>query len=154
MNQPVSKNPPGMLNQGDQMEEKGCHYYSCWSFQIIVWILIALVIYFIIINHKAKIVVLIACILIYLIYLCLEFCSPTSHYLCNKSSTEGIYEKMGNYFKSLPKIQFTCECYHYEIKGETQISAYGVTASTPNKEKVVTYDETYDFPYYSARDVS
>ena len=154
MNQPVNKNPPGMLNQGEQMEEKGCLFYSCWIFQIIVWILIGLVIYFIIINHKAKIVVLIACIFSYLIYLILEFCSPTCQYLCNKSSTEGIYEKMGNYFKSLPKIQFTCECYHYEIKGENQISGYGITASTPNKEKVVTYDETYDFPYYSERDVS
>ena len=154
MSKQVSQSPPRMLIQGEQMVVMDGQYYACWIFQVIIWIVIALTVYFIITKHKAKIIVLVACIIIYLIYLCLEFQSSASNYLLNKSSTQGIYEKMGNYFRTPPKIQFICECYHYEIKGENTLKINEVSISTPNKEKVVTFDETFDLPYYSERDVS
>ena len=154
MLKPVNKNPPGMLYQGEQKEKKGAYFYSCWIFQILVWIAILLVVFFLVTDNKAKKLMIVVFGFLYFIYLILEFCSATSKYLCNKSSTEGIYEKMGNYFRTPPEIKFYCECYHYEIRTYTKTNIYGKTETYTKKEKVVSYTEDYFLPYYSERDVS
>jgi hypothetical protein len=90
----------------------------------------------------------------YLVYIILEFCSPTSRYLCHKSSDQGMYEKMGRNFQTPPEIRFHCECYHYETRHHTRTNKDGKTEHYTTRERVTTYTETYSLPYYSERDVS
>ena len=150
----AGQNPPGMLYQGEQKEKRGCYYYFCWIFQIGLWIIIGFGIYFIVTDGKGKILIIVAFGLIYFIYIILEFCSATSKYLCNKNSNEGIYEEMGKYFRTLPIINFMCECYHYETIVHTRTDSQGRTETYTTTEKVISYTETYSLPYYSERDVS
>ena len=145
----VNQNPPGMLYQGDQIERKTIYDYLCWVFQIGVWLSFVLVIILAIAGAEAKNSVAFIFGFFYLVYICLEFFSPTSKYLCNKRTSEGIYEKMGIYFRTPPEINFFCECYHYEIRHHR-----GKGKSRTTKEKIVTYSENYSLPYYSERDVS
>jgi hypothetical protein len=90
----------------------------------------------------------------YLVYIILEFCSPTSKYLCNKTSDQGIYQKMGAHFQTPPVITFHCECYHYETRIHYRTNSDGKRESYTTTERVTTYRETYNLPYYSERDVS
>ena len=75
----------------------------------------------------------------YLVYLILEFSSPTSIYLCHKSSCQGMYEKMGQYFQTPPEIKFYAECYHYEQIHYTKTDRKGITKHYTKRQKVVTY---------------
>lgn len=84
-------------------------------------------------------------VIVYIIYLVVEFCSSSCSYLIHKSSAEGIYQKMHRIFSTHPEIIFHCENYHFEIVGRDR---------ERRKQKIVTYREDYSMPYYSARDVS
>ena len=124
-----------------------CNVFG-WIFQISTWtfLIVSLVIpetYFFVILG-----------LVYLIYIILEFCSPTSSYLCNKNSSQGIYEQMSKYFKALPVINWTCECYHYETRTYTTTDSDGNVSTHTTTEKVVTCRGSADMSYYSSRDVS
>ena len=92
--------------------------------------------------------------LFYLVYIILEFCSPTSKYLCHKSSDQGIYYQMGRHFRTPPEIIFHCECYHYETKVTYSKDSKGHSHAHRTRERVTTYRESYSLPYYSERDVS
>ena len=127
-------------------------YFSIagWILQTGTWLLLILFL----VLHKT--VLLIICILAYLLYLIIEFISPTSSYLCNKSSHDGMYEKMKEYFHTPPEIRWHLECFHYENHEHTKVSAgtgVGVERYT-SKEKVVTHSEDLNMSYYSARDIS
>ena len=81
---PNPQNPPGMLDQGSQVEQNCCWKVSCWIFQILTWISLIVSIFLVLRGSEASIFGSFgAC---YFIYIILEFCSPTSRYLCNKSS--------------------------------------------------------------------
>ena len=151
----TAPNPPGMLPQGSQKENTCCITAACWIFQILSWI--SLVLCGILISkdggtNKDEIFVLFG--VIYAIYITLEFCSPTSKYLCHKSSNEGIYQRMGMHFQTPPEIIFYCECYHYERRTHYSRDSKGRRHKHTSRVKVTTYTETYYFPYYSERDVS
>lgn len=124
-----------------------CNVFG-WIFQLSTWtfLIVSLVIpetfFFVIFG------------LVYLIYIILEFCSPTSRYLCNKNSSQGIYEQMSKYFKTLPVINWTCECYHYETRTYTTTDSDGNVSTHTTTEKVVTCRGSQDMSYYSSRDVS
>ena len=127
-------------------------YFSIagWILQTGTWLLLILFL----VLHKT--VLLIICILAYLLYLIIEFISPTSSYLCNKSSHDGMYEKMKEYFHTPPEIRWHLECFHYENHEHTKVNAgagVGVEHYT-SKEKVVTHSEDLNMSYYSARDIS
>ena len=92
--------------------------------------------------------------ILYLIYLILEFCSPTSRYLCHKSSDQRMYSKMGRNFRTPPEICFHCECYHYINVTYYTRDKNGHRHRHTRREKRVSYRENYIFPYYSERDVS
>ena len=155
MYKPVAQNPPGMLDQGEQKEHNCCYHFFCWFFQIAVWGLIAAVLVFYFIGTEEQWQYYAYGLgVAYLVYLILEFCSPTSKYLCNKSSDQGMYEKMGRHFRTPPEILFNCECYHYEIRHHTSRDKNGHVRHYTTRERVVTYRETYSMPYYSERDVS
>ena len=155
MYKPVAQNPPGMLDQGEQKEHNCLYHFFCWFFQIAVWAGIGVDI-FLILKYGEQEVEIGAGGLgaAYLIYLILEFCSPTSKYLCNKSSDQGMYQKMGVHFRTPPEIKFHCECYHYETQHYTTRDKDGHVQHHTRTVKRVTYTETYVFPYYSERDVS
>ena len=154
MYKPVNQNPPGMLDQGSQTENNCCYNFFCWFFQVAVWAALGVLIFFIISKGSNLNAVLGALGGTYLIYIILEFCSPTSKYLCNKSSNQGIYEKMGAYFRTPPEIKFHCECYHYVTRHHTRRDSQGHVEHYTTRERVTTYRETYVLPYYSERDVS
>ena len=128
------------------MKEK---YYniSGWIFQVGTWLFLILFI----VIHKTALIVL--CIIAYLLYLLIEFFSPMSRYLCNKSSNLGIYEKVRTYFQTPPKIKWKIECFHYETHDHVKISPAGIDRYT-SKERVVTYNGSSEMQYYSARDIS
>ena len=143
------KNPSKMLDQGSQDENTcryGCYIFFCWLFQICCWGLL--------IGGIFSEISFIIFAIIYIIYIILEFCSKTSRYLCNKSTSQGMCEKMGNYFRTPPIIQFYGECYHYETRHHTRIDSQGNIEHYTTEVKVVTYTEGYELPYYSERDVS
>ena len=154
MLKPDNQNPPGMLYQGEQNEKKGAYFYSCWIFQILVWIAILLVLFLFVTDNKAKKLMILVFGFLYFVYLILEFCSATSKYLCNIISKDDIYKKMGIYFRTLPEIKFYCECYHYETRTYTKTNIYGKTETYTKEKKVVTHTAHYSLPYYSVRDVS
>ena len=151
MYKPVEQNPPGMLDQGSQVEDNCCYHAICWIFQITSW---ATLIVSIIYAIKGSAGFFAAFGTTYLVYIILEFCSPTSKYLCNKTSDQGIYQKMGAHFQTPPVITFHCECYHYETRIHYRTNSDGKRESYTTTERVTTYRETYNLPYYSERDVS
>ena len=121
-----------------------------WILQTGTWLFLIL---FLVLHKTALLVIF---ILAYLLYLLIEFCSPTSSYLCNKSSHDGMYEKMREHFHTPPEIRWHLECFHYEYHKHTNVNAgagVGVERYT-SKEKVVTHSEDLNMSYYSARDIS
>ena len=149
MNTTSMQNPPKMLDQGSKDENTcryGCYIFFCWIFQLSCWGLL--------IGGIFSTTLFILFAIIYIIYIILEFCSKTSRYLCNKSTSQGMYDKMGHYFRTPPIIRFYGECYHYETRYHTRTDSQGNIEHYTTKEKVVTYTESYDLPYYSERDVS
>ena len=149
---PVAQNPPGMLDQGSQKEDNCCYNAACWIFQITSWA--TLIVSIIIVARNGNPAIFASFGVSYLVYIILEFCSPTSKYLCNKTSDQGIYQKMGQHFRTPPTIAFHCECYHYETVRHTRTNSEGKTETYTTTERRTTYTETYSMPYYSERDVS
>jgi hypothetical protein len=142
-------NPPKMLDQGSQDENTccyGCYIFFCWLFQVSCWGLL--------IGGIFSTTLFMTFAIIYIFYIILEFCSKTSRYLCNKSTSQGMYDKMGCYFRTPPIIRFYGECYHYETRHHTRTDSQGNIEHYTTQEKVITYTEKYDLPYYSERDVS
>ena len=98
MYKPVQQNPPGMLDQGEQKENNCCYNTFCWFFQIAVWLAIGGVLFLFFTleeetdgygntttkNEETFNGALGGLGFVYVVYLFLEFCSPTSKYLCKK----------------------------------------------------------------------
>ena len=130
----------------------------CWIFQILSWAMIIWMVIAFVSDVKQKSSPIIAFAICYIIYIILEFCSSAAKYICNKTTVGGIYQKMGDYYRTYPVFKFYCECYHYETrrrkvrtrskKGKTR------TKTVTERVRVTTHKETYILPYYSERDVS
>ena len=138
----------------------------------IVLYIITLVANFVIESSKMLMIL----IVVYIIFLFCEFCSPTFTFLRNKTNESGIKNKYGILVQTQPVIQFYCECYHYVTttvrynpprksggrrsggrKSGGRRSGGGRRTGTRTRtstRKVVTHRETVIFPYYSCRDVS
>ena len=153
-NEPITQNPPGMLDQGEQKEHNFYWKCSCWFLQVVDWILLSALIIVIILRPELVKKMSVAFGIFHFIYIMVEIFSPTGKYLCHKSSGEGMYEKMGRYFKNIPKIIFHCDCYHNEINYYTTTDKLGRVHQHHETVKVITFTEDYEMPYYSVRDVS
>ena len=139
------------------MRNGTCFNVFCWIIQILVWLFLIFTIVFFVADVSAKIPVLILFIAFYIAYISLEFCSMVCKYLCNKTSENGIYQKISSYYRSYPVFQFYCECYHYELRKSTVRTRHKGktrTRTVTKRVRVTTHRERYDFPYYSERDVS
>ena len=150
MYSPVGQNPPGMLDQGPQKERTCCWKTFGWILQVCCW---ASFIMACALSGDGPAIFTVFGVF-YLTYMIVEFCSPTARYLCNKSSDQGMYQKMGRNFQTPPEICFHCECYHYVDVEYYTTDKDGNKHRHTRKEKRVTYTERYALPYYSERDVS
>ena len=132
----------------------------CWIISISLWCNIGFTTYYIYMTDdedkdKDKISSYgYSCLGIYLLYLIVEFLSPTARYLIHKRSSEGIKAKLGELFKARPSIKFYAECYHYEIERYYEKNEDGEEVEKTRKKKVITHRETEYFDYYSVRDIS
>ena len=131
-----------------------CFNTFCWIFQILVWITLVLTIVFFVRDISAKIVFLILFIAFYITYIILELCSAISKYLRNITSENEFYQKIGSYYRKYPIFKFYCECYHYSKRSFNTRSGRSPSRRVSKRVRVVSHRETYNFPYYSARDVS
>lgn len=123
------RNPTGMLDQGEQKEKKGGYHYICWFFQLAVWFTIILSM---VLDSPSG--AYIALIIFYVIYLILEFCSPTSKYLSNKKNSQNMYESIGQTIRALPEIKFHGESYHYKTVHYTSRDNNGVQHHTKKRK--------------------
>ena len=153
-NAPITQNPPGMLDQGDQKEHNFYWKCSCWFLQVVDWSLLSALIIVIILRPEFIKKMSVAFGIIHFIYILVEIFSPTGKYICHKSSDIGMNEKMGRYFRTAPKIIFHCECYHNEIHYYTTKDKFGNVHQHYKTIKVITFEQDYEMPYYSERDIS
>ena len=126
-----------------------CFQFFGWIFELTTWTFIIL---FLIFRENSLYLVLF--IFAYLIYIILEFCSPTARYLRNKKNAQGIYRQMSINFKTPPIISWSCECYHYETRHYTTTNDKGEIEHHSTTEKVVTCTGSSSMTYYSSRDIS
>ena len=90
----------------------------------------------------------------YAIYLALEFCSVTYKYLEDFNPDSTIKNKMDQWITLKPNISIEWDCYHYEERKVTETDSNGKRHTTTETEKVSKDWGTYDFKYYSCRDIS
>ena len=93
-------------------------------------------------------------IITYILYIIIELCSHTSFFLLNKKSTNSIYNKLKELFSSPPVLQLSVSCYHYEKRLEQKKNKEGQNVEVEVQERVETYKERREFPFYSFRDIS
>ena len=116
------------------------------SFQIFLWFFI---IFSIFNNGTFPIFVV-----IYFLYLIIEFTSNTSFFLLNKKTTNSIYNKLKEIFSTAPVVKISCECFHIEKQLVERKDQNGKIISEYIDRKNVTYNGSDYFPYYSFRDTS
>lgn len=120
-----------------------------WFFQILCWGAIVGAVFIFLKNPKNKVLLLIICAAVYLLYLIIEFASNTSSFLCNIKSVKSCYNAMRELFKTPPVIEFNSESYHYD-----ELSVRGENVKVKKKKKIVTSTNREEMGYYSYRDVS
>jgi hypothetical protein len=94
----------------------------------------------------------------YITYMIIQFRSGSCKYLKHKSDSNDknrrMESKLNELFRAKPKITFTCTCYHYETIILNDLDEQGKARTRKRKNKVITHEESFDFPYHSVRDVS
>ena len=90
----------------------------------------------------------------YFLYVIIELCSHTSRFLLNKKTTNSIYNKLKELFISPPVLQLSISCYHLEKRIQENRTEDNRIVQNEITERVETYKERRDFPYYSFRDIS
>ena len=114
--------------------------------QILVWGFII----FTIINPDFVAILIIT----YILYVIIELCSHTGRFLLNKKSTNSIYRKLKELFSSPPVLQLSVSCYHLENRIRERKLENGKIIKEEKLERIETYRERRDFPFYSFRDIS
>ena len=93
-------------------------------------------------------------IISYIFYIITEFCSSSFRYLYHTKKDNKMYQKMNSLFTGKPSIIFNCVCYHYESHQQYYTDAQGRLQTRTVTVRVNTHFDTFNVPYYSARDVS
>ena len=166
----------------EQLDKKRSENYVlsffCWFFTVLIWIYFIIILYLIFpfkditwrkcetdffdrikckdywLKNEIKTKYIFILIPIYIIYLLLEFCSPSFAFLKNKIKDKGVYEQMKIFFKTIPTIIIGCSCYHSETETYTTTDSEGNSHTETRTVTVTTYSESLPFNYYSCRDVS
>jgi len=92
--------------------------------------------------------------MVYFIYICLEFNSLTFKYLEEFNSNSTIKNKMRHWMQLKPDISIEWDCYHYETQRFTETDSNGREHKTTETVEVSSDRGTYDFNYFSCRDIS
>ena len=90
----------------------------------------------------------------YFIYICLEWNSLTYKYLEEFNSNSTIKNKIEYWLTLKPDISIEWNCYHNEEYEYTETDSDGKEHKVSATERVSTDRGTYDFKYYSCRDIS
>ena len=122
-----------------------CNIFFCWLFTLGTWTFLIIILYRITHpEYEEHTIYIVFGIIIYIIYLILEFCSISLRIILSISNND-IYDKIKNIIQGKPIISLNCICYHTE------------TISTDrgnHRTTVVTFEDSYNFHYYSVRDCS
>ena len=160
---PNNENGAVLLPQNEK-KKLTCNSITCWVLQIIIWaggiFLLFAEPYWESEYSGSKymtaeyLIVLIFECMFYLSYVIFQFFSPTLDYLTHKRTDVNLYQKMKQLFNNPPKLQFVCECYHYETRTYTTYDSKGHATTNTTQVRVVTHVDSKFFNYYSSRDVS
>jgi hypothetical protein len=90
----------------------------------------------------------------YIIYIVLEVQSVTYKYLKDFKPDSTIKSKMDKWISLKPNISIEWDCYHYVTRKVTETDSNGKKHTTTVTEKVSKDYGTYNFNYYSCRDIS
>ena len=125
----TKKDEEALLLPQKEKNKMNCISITCWIFQIIIWIGAISLCYIDIYEEKTSyysgkrkyttvsfILIITFESMFYVVYVILQFCSPTFYYLLHKRTDIKLCDKLKQLFTTPPKIQFVCECYHYETR--------------------------------------
>ena len=141
-------------DEENQKDNKCCFHFCCWFFQLAVWGLLLASIVLYCIDNSVYIITFPIYGFIHLVYICIELCSAKGEFLINKNSKEGIKETFRKYYQASPSIVFYGRSYHIETVYTTTTNSDGKEEYDETQVEETTSTETYNLPYYSARDVS
>lgn len=169
---PISQNTQNievdtLLLPQKEKKKMTCISITCWILQILIWVGAIILLYMDVyrVEHYSYIgdeeyisdsfiFMVIFEIILYITYVIFQFYSPTYDYLKHKRTDINLYKLMEQLFISPPKIQFVCECYHYEKRTYTTTDSKGNSIKREEMVKVTTKVDSKFFYYYSSRDVS
>ena len=131
-------------------EDISAFFIIKWVFQILLWIDLLLII---IIDNYYNLAPKIVSIFIYMIYLILEFNSPIKELLYSLYE-KSFYEEFKKIISLSPNIKFDIETYHFRNYIHPTIQLSKNIISPIILARVITYKNSFDFPFYSFKDVS
>ena len=143
------------LSQGHKSRADDLLNFFCWLFSIVVWALIGLIVYYNIYEEneirlkKCKI----SLVFYYIVYIILQYYSPTFKYLLNKDKLS-FHEKMGNIFNMKPEVILINKKYHYIEETYTYTDDDGNTHTGTRTVRDWGYKTVESMKYKSFRDVS
>ena len=143
------------LSQGHKSSSDALLNFFCWFFSIVVWALIGLIVYYNIYEEneirlkKCKI----SLVFYYIVYIILQYYSPTFKYLLNKDKLS-FHEKMGNIFNMKPEVILINKKYHYIEEEYTYTDDDGNTQTGTRTVREWGYKTVESMKYKSFRDVS
>ena len=138
------------LKESDRETSK----YVLWILQILSWIFFLVFIILLIFDLDVFALFLAFFFCAYITYIIFELYSSTAKMLRNINSKQGINEMMRKYFSTPPNIELKYEYYHNVTVPISYTDNYGITHTGYSTYKELFLTTTFDFPYYSVRDVS
>ena len=143
------------LSQGHKSVSDFLLNIFCWFFSIIVWALICLIVYYSIYENNPimKKKCIISLIFYYIVYIILQFYSPTFKYLLNKEELS-LHGKMAEIFQSKPVVRFKAKKYHYVTERYSYEDDDGNRREGTRTYRVSNGENMQSMKYKSFRDVS
>ena len=143
------------LSQGHKSHADALLNCFCWFFSFVVWALIGLIVYYNIYEEneirlkKCKI----SLAFYYIVYIILQYYSPTFKYLLNKDKLS-FHAKMGEIFSMKPEVILINKRYHYIEETYTYTDDDGHTQTGTRTVRVWGTKTKESMKYKSFRDVS
>ena len=133
-----------------------CLIFFCWLFQFSVWINL---IWPITLPYNAEIILYCTfSLIIYIVYLILEFCAFCTHHgYCSEkyiNTYAEVNEVIERILSTPPKIKWNITCYHYEIQNRTRYIKEGEIERLKINKRIVTYSASKNMSFYYSRDIS
>ena len=164
---PISKNNENTITTSDgfiqslklSQGHKNCSDFLlnifCWFFSMVVWALIGLIVYYSLYENNPimKKKCIISLIFYYIVYIILQYYSPTFKYLLNKEELS-LHAKMGEIFQMKPEVLLKVKKYHYEEERYSYTDDDGNRKEGTRTVRVWNGDYIESMKYKSFRDIS